>query len=154
MVMEPKTLGNILDETEAFHERLVAHLKRCTEQCENERERMLLDFITDHEQWLSSSLEGLQREQHDSALNTWFYEYTDRHAVLFSKPEEIAFNKMSYDEICEKIRNINNDIIDLYQHLKERAESKDSEAALNELLYHLNANAKNLSKETANTSGF
>lgn len=153
MAMEPKTLDTILEETEAFNQRLVNHLRDSRDRCKNERERMLLDFITDHEHWLSSSLAGLDRQQSDSALNTWYYEYTDRHAVLFSRPEEIPFDTMSYDEICETIRNINNDIIDLFEHLKERSESKDSEDALAELLHHLKTNARNLSQETANTAG-
>lgn len=153
MAMEPKTLENILDEVDAFHQRLVAHLRHCTEVCENEREGMLLDFVSDHEQWLSSSLEGFERTQYEGALNTWYYEYTDRHAILFSNPEEIPFDKMSYDEIAEKIRNINNEIIDLFEHLKGRSETKASEEAVDQMLTYLKANAKNLSQEIADTSG-
>lgn len=153
MTMEPKTLETILNETEAFHQRLVTHLRRCTEKHPNERERMLLHFITDHENWLSSSLEALDKEQYQGALNTWYYEYSDRDSVLFSNPEDIPFDKMDYDDICEKIRNINNDIISVFEYLKGRAESKATEEAIGELLYHVKANAKNLSQETADTSG-
>lgn len=154
MAMEPKTLASILDELDAFHKRLIAHLQHCLEQCPNERERLLLDFIIDHEEWLSSSLSGLEERQYDNALDTWFYEYTDRHAILFARVDEIPFHKMSYDAIAEKIRDINEQVIDLFQHLKERSESKSSEKAVDELLYHVSANAKTLSKETANTQGF
>lgn len=153
MAMEPKTLDTIFSETDAFHKRLVAHLRRCKDQAPNERERMLLDFICGHEHWLACSLEGLEHSQYESALDTWFYEYTDRHAILFSNPEDIPFEQMNYDDICEKIRLINNDIIDLFKHLKKRAESKSGEEALDQLLTHLTTNAKNLSQETANTAG-
>lgn len=153
MAMEPKTLDTILTETDAFHKRLIAHLRSCKERAPSERERMLLDFICDHEQWLACSLNGLERSQHEGAMNTWFYEYTDRHAILYSNPEDIHFEQMGYDEICEQIRQINNDIIDVFEHLKERSESKASEEALDQLLTHLTTNAKNLSQETANTAG-
>lgn len=154
MAMEPKTLATILDEVDAFHQRLIAHLQHCRKQCTNERERLLLDFIIDHEEWLSSSLSSLERQQYGNALNTWFYEYTDRHAILFARVDEIPFHEMPYDAIAEKIRDINEQIIDLFQHLKERSESKSAEKALDELLYHVSTNAKTLSKETANTEGF
>lgn len=153
MTMEPKTLETILEETEAFHQRLVRHLQHCTEKHPNERERMLLHFITDHEHWLASSLEALDRQQYEGALNTWYYEYTDRHAVLFSNPEDIPFHQMDYEDIAEKIRTINNDIIDLFEYLKGRSESGATEEAMDELLYHVKANSKTLSQETADTSG-
>lgn len=153
MAMEPKTLATILDEANDYHRRLVAHLKQCAEHCESEREAMLLHFVVEHEQWLASSLAGLELRQRDSALNTWFYEYTDRHEILFSDPSTIHFEYMPYNEICEKLRTINNEIIDLFEHLRERAENKDSEEALRELTSHLAANAKNLAQETANTEG-
>lgn len=153
MAMEPKTLETILDETEAYHGRLMAHLKHCRDKASGERERMLLDYIVDHEQWISSALYGLERKQYAGAMNTWFYEYTDRHAILFSDPEQIPFHEMPYEAINEEILEINDQIIDLFEHLKQRSESKGSEEALGELLYHLKANAKNLSQGAADTEG-
>lgn len=153
MAMEPKTLETILDETEAYHGRLMSHLKHCREKTQGEREQMLLDYIIEHEQWISSAMYGLERKQYAGAMNTWFYEYTDRHVILFSEPAKIPFHELAYDEINEQLLEINNKIIDLFEHLKERAESKNSEEALSELLSTIKANAKNLSMGAADTEG-
>ena len=153
MTMEPKTLATILDEAVAYHERLVAHLRDCQAKATGEREKMLLDFVADHEEWMCSSLNGLESVQDKSSLKTWFYEYTDRNAVLFSRPEEIPFHTLSYDEISEQILEINQQLIDLFHYLKARSESKASEEATGELLYHMTTNTKSLSKKIADTEG-
>lgn len=153
MTMEPKTLANILDEAVAYHKRLVAHLRHCQGKATGERQKMLLDFIADHEEWMCTSLNGLESVQDKASLETWFYEYTDRNAILFSRPEEIPFHTMSYDEISEQILEINEQLVDLFRYLKGRSETKASEEATGELLHHMATNTKSLSKKIADTEG-
>ena len=154
MAMEPKTLSTIARETEQLYQKLLDHLKKSRDICSTEKERILIDYIIDREHWLAVSFNDLETAQYNGALNTWYYEYTDRHNILISNPADIPFSQMSYEDICEALRQFNADIIDLFTHLKERSECEASTLATDTLLQHISINAKQMSQEIANQEGF
>ena len=153
MTMTPKTLQDIVDETRAFHQRLISHLSLCKLYCPTEREKMLLNFIVEQSNLLSSSLTGLENIQDKESFRTWLYEYSDGYTILQTQPENIAFNTMEYGEICETIRQINNQIIDLYEEINQRSHSPKPEMATAVLLEYMQANTKQMAEQTANVEG-
>lgn len=134
MAMEPKTMSDVLELTRRWHKQLSQHLHSSADETGSERNDMLLEYLSEHEQKLAETLEYFQRDADIEALNTWFYEYTDRHKIIHRDPHEIPFTRMSNDEITGEIAVLHNQLVDLYRHLHERAESETAREVLQQLL--------------------
>lgn len=134
MAMEPKTMSDVLELTRRWHEQLSRHLHSSADETGSERNDMLLEYLSEHERKLAETLEYFQRDADIEALHTWFYEYTDRHKIIHRDPHEIPFTRMSNDEITGEIAGLHNQLVDLYRHLHERAESGTAREVLQQLL--------------------
>lgn len=134
MAMEPKTMADVLKLTQDWHHEISKHLEESADETDSERNQMLLDYLSEHEEKLSKTLESFQETADLRALDTWFYEYTDRHKVIHEDPHKIPFSEMSNHEITGKIGKLHDELVDLYKHLHERAESETAKDVLAQLL--------------------
>ncbi len=134
MVMESKTMEDILKLTQAWHAQLSHHLQENADNASSERNKMLLDYLSDHEARLSDILQTFREKADLRALDTWLYEYTDRHKIIHQDPREVPFNQMSDKEISGKIAELHQGLVDLYTHLYSRAESHSARDTLGQLL--------------------
>lgn len=134
MAMEPKTMADVLQLTQDWHHQISKHLEDSADDTSSERNQMLLDYLSEHEEKLSKTLETFRETADLRALDTWFYEYTDRHKVIHEDPHEIPFSEMSNHEITGKIGKLHDELVDLYHHLHERAESETAKDVLAQLL--------------------
>lgn len=134
MAMEPKTMSDVLELTRRWHQQLSQHLHSSAGETGSERNEMLLDYLSEHERKLAATIEDFQRDANLEALNTWLYEYTDRHKIIHRDPHQIPFTRMSTDQITGEIANLHDQLVDLYKHLHERAESDSARETLQQLL--------------------
>lgn len=134
MAMEPKTMSDVLKLTQDWHHEISKHLQSNAGNTGLERNQLLLDYLSEHEEKLSKTLETFRQKADLRALDTWFYEYTDRHKVVHQDPRDIPFSRMSNDEITGKIGQLHNELVDLYRHLHSRAESDAARDVLAQLL--------------------
>ncbi len=134
MAMEPKTMADVLKLTQDWHHEISKHLQSSAEDTDSERNEMLLNYLSGHEDKLSKTLATFLEKADLRALDTWLYEYTDRHKVIHQDPSDIPFSKMSNDEITGEIGQLHDQLVDLYTHLHERAESDTARDILAQLL--------------------
>lgn len=154
MPMEPKPLKDAISDVELFNRRLLAHLIMCRKKCQKTREAMLLDFLIERQTWLASTFEKLEQRCYGDEQEAWFYIYTDDYSVVYSSPEEIPFQDMDYEAICEKIKSINDQVIDFLGYLHERSESKEPEEVTQALLHHAITNMRYIERSAANSQSF
>jgi len=134
MAMEPKSMNDILTLTRQWHRQLSDHLHRSADETGPERNHMLLEYLAEHEQKLAQTLEIFAEKADLRALDTWFYEYTDRHKIIHKDPHQIPFTRMDNHEITAEIAQLHEQLVDLYTHLHQRAESGTAREVLAQLL--------------------
>lgn len=133
MTMIAETMNDVLTITQALHRQLADNLAESASDAP-EREKELLEYLAEHEDELARILEIFQKESDLAPLNTWFYLYTDRHSIVKRNMSQVPFAEMDANEISEEVANFHNQMIDLYSHLHERAESDSARQVLSQLL--------------------
>ena len=137
--MQIETLRDVLHWTQRFHRELGNCMHHCSEHNESERARLLLDYLTDHENTLVTILDGFEETANEAALNTWCIEYIHKHPILLHEKCELPFSTMNASEIIAEVCNLHEQVTDLYKYLHSRAESASARellAQLSELELH------------------
>jgi len=131
--LQIETLRDVLHWTRKFHQRLYHCFQHCVDEDENERARLLLAYLAEHENKLIRVLDGFEKTASSRALNTWCYEYVDRHPILRHKNCDSPFENMSTSEITAEVAHLHQEVINLYRYLNDRAESLSAQDLLKSL---------------------
>jgi hypothetical protein len=131
--MQVETLRDVLHWTREFHQYLANCLQHCVDKNESERAKLLLNYLGEHEQKLVNVVEGFENTANESILNTWCYEYFDKHPIKSHKQCEGQFSQLESTEIITEITKLHMEVIDLYRYLQDRAEPPSSKELLGQL---------------------
>lgn len=72
MMTSIQTARDVIDQTKAFHRRLVSFYKDLSDTVEKERVKILLDYMSRHHENLFSIIEDYESRLSERILNTWF----------------------------------------------------------------------------------
>ncbi len=131
--MQVETLRDVLVWTREFHKNLSACLHHCAGKNENARAKMLLEYLARHEQELSQTVSGFVETAEARALNTWCYDYLEKHPILHSAHCDAPFQDLEQDEIMVVITDQHEQVIDLYRYLHARADIEATRELMDEL---------------------
>ncbi|WP_334078617.1 ATPase [Microbulbifer sp. M83] len=120
--MQVETLEDVLDWTTALHRNLSGCLADCAKANDDKRASMLLDYLAEHEQRLSGLVDQFEVGAETKALNTWCYDYMDKHPILHSTRCDVPFQDMDAKEIMDVVSGQHQQVIDLYRYLHARAD--------------------------------
>jgi len=132
--MQIETLRDVLHWTRKFHIQLQACLAHCSEANENERAKLLLVYLSDHENRLVRVIDGFEKTASVNALDTWCYEYVDKYPVQLHQRCTANFTDMNSVEISTEISNLHEQVTGLYRHILDRATSESSRELLSGLM--------------------
>jgi len=132
--MQIETLKDVLNWTRDFHQHLASCLHHCNDRNQSERARLLLEYLAEHEQKLVAVLDGFTQSASAKALNTWCYEYLDKHPIVRHAQCDQPFAQMSTEEIISEITGQHGQVIDLYRYLHSRAQTVSAQDLLAQLL--------------------
>ena len=122
LVMKIETLKDVLEWTKSTHQYLSECMAHCSEHHDSERVRMLLNYLSTHENTLMTVLQGFIDTPNTKVLSTWCLEYLDRQPIVTHERCEAAFIGQELSEIIEAVVAQHHQIISLYKHLHSRAE--------------------------------
>ncbi|WP_308365889.1 MULTISPECIES: ATPase [unclassified Microbulbifer] len=131
--MQVETLKDVLVWTREFHRNLSDCLRHCALNNENSRAKLLLDYLAQHEQELSQIVSGFVETAETRALNTWCYDYMEKHPILHSAHCDAPFQDLEPDEIMGVITDQHEQVIDLYRYLHARADIEATRELMEEL---------------------
>lgn len=131
--MQVETLRDVLHWTEEFHQCLADCLGDCVDKTESERVTMLLKYLKDHEQKLVGVIEEFEKRTSENVLNTWCYEFFDKHPIIRHQKLECAFKDLEPTAIITEVTNLHQQVIELYRYLQSRAEPESSKEVLAQL---------------------
>jgi hypothetical protein len=131
--MQVETLKDVLAWTVKFHRNLSACLRHCAGSNQDARAKLLLDYLAQHEEKLSAIVSRFEETAETRALNTWCYDYLEKHPILHSTQCDAPFQDLEPDEIMAVITDQHEQVIDLYCYLHARADTE----MVRELMEHL-----------------
>tara|TARA_R110001583_G_scaffold6774_11_gene34080 strand:+ start:7619 stop:8077 length:459 start_codon:yes stop_codon:yes gene_type:complete len=132
--MQAENLKDVLDWSIEFHKQLSACLTDSADENENERAKLLLDYLAEHEQSLTKVIIEFEKTASSNALNTWCYEYLDKHPVMKHKHSDVPYAKLDTLQITEAVMHLHQQIIILYRDLAAQTVATSAHELLEELL--------------------
>jgi len=120
--MQIETLKDVLHWTREFHQHLSQCLSHCADKNTDERARMILAYLSDHEEALTKVVGSFETSGDEHALNTWCYEYVVKHPIVRHAHCDAPFAELDTTQIMEVIVDQHQQVIELYRYLASRAE--------------------------------
>lgn len=124
--MSNKTLQDMVEETQQFHLGMVRSMQMGYEQA-GERERMLLNYLMEHEQELARMVKRYGENASETALNTWVSAYTEQYPPEKYSPSVLSFSGMDTADIMTAVQEQHDRVINIYRHLGDFVEGSASE---------------------------
>jgi hypothetical protein len=100
----------------------------------SKRSKLLLDYLAKHETHLADVVERFSQQASSNALNTWCYEYLEKHPIIHKAAGQEPFSEISSLEITEVIMEQHRQVIELYRYLYSRADAPSAVELLKQLL--------------------
>ncbi len=142
-----QTLNDVLDRTRELHSGLAASLGRAASATDDPRAQLLMDFLSEHEEKLEQAVDSIQKNADAKQLDTWFYDFTQKHNVVRTGGDHKTYSKMTTDEIMGEVMEEHDQIIQFYRYLYGRAGTSPAHELLRELLELEQHEAMQLSQE-------
>ena len=120
--MQIETLKDVLHWTQQFHHNLSECLSHCEDKNVDERARIMLDYLSEHEKVLSGVVSGFEKSGNEHALNTWCYEFVNRHPITQHVHCDAPFAELDATQIMEVVSDQHQQVIELYRHLASRVD--------------------------------
>ncbi len=120
--MQVETLRDVLRWTKEFHIHLSRCLIHCSDKNTDERARIIIDYLSEHENGLTAALTGFERSGNDHALNTWCYEFINKQPIIQHVHCDTPFSELNADQVIEVIVDQHQQVIELYRYLSTRAD--------------------------------
>lgn len=131
--MEVETLRDILHWTRELHQYLADCIKRGATRNEDQRAKLLLDYLADHERKLAHTLERFEETASPKALDSWVYEYLDRTPITRLPASDRSFSAAGAREAMAEVIELHEQVLSLYHYLQGRAETASTRELLDEL---------------------
>jgi rubrerythrin len=133
-MMQVETLKDILQWTKEFHQHLSQRLSRGVDKNTDERARMMLAYLADHEKSLAKVLKNFVATGDEHALNTWCYEYVSKYPIVQNRYADASFADLDATQIMDVIVDQHQQVIEMYRYLAGRAEISAAREMLESLL--------------------
>ncbi len=132
--MQIETLRDVLQWTTKFHQHLSECLAHCADENDSRRAKLLLDYLSQHEDCLADLLDQFEQTANTNALNTWCYEYLRKNPIVQHKHCDLPFSELDTRHIMEVIIDQHNQVIELYRQLSDHFESTSAHNLIMDLL--------------------
>ena len=116
--MQIEQIKDILDWIVDYHQQMTECYEHCSEQTESPRLKMLLEYLSEHENQLTQTISRYEEESDPRDLNTWCLEYMDKVPVLTHTLCEANLKELTADQIIARTANTHNQLMELYQYLE------------------------------------
>ncbi|MFC6673528.1 ATPase [Marinobacterium aestuariivivens] len=132
--MKIETLKDVLHWTADLHRQLSRCLADCENRAVNERARLLLDFLEQHEEKLARVVSRFEEMASSNALNTWCYEYFDKNPESMAQICDTDYNRLEPEGVMARILEQHNQVIELYRYLRAQSGAASARDLLQNLI--------------------
>ena len=133
--MRFKNTREVLDHVKRLHEEVSAACQKACCTSDQERIRILLDYVADREADLARAVSEFTEETADHILDTWF-KYTTDDAVLHELLTGSFNPGMAPEDVTSATMSISDHLLDMYRDMLEKAETDELRQVFQNLLDH------------------
>ncbi len=112
---------NIIDHTKVFHSRVSQYYHRLADSTQQGRVKLLLDYMSAHENRLAEGLAAYEDSAPEKILNTWLQSSVTTDAAKLQVDGELIPG-MSVDEIVGLGIRLTECVLEVYKNLAEQSE--------------------------------
>ncbi|KFZ30577.1 ATPase [Pseudidiomarina salinarum] len=128
--MKVESLRDVLKWTVTFHQNLKECLKECATKNEDERARLILIYLSEHEGSLERIISGFETVTNKNVLDTWCYDYLKEHKIIPHGHCDFPFSNLTMDEVVKEVTAEHKKVIALYEHLHSRVDTNSAQEFL------------------------
>ena len=122
----------VLRHVRQFHESVASLCQRLSEECDEERIRMLLDYMSERERELAKAVDEFTDETSENVLDTWFqYTHDDTGLAI---PDFALTPETRIEDVLRLGLDLAQSLIDLYKEVADNAETEEVRAVFRNLL--------------------
>jgi rubrerythrin len=115
---------DVLNTVVEFHRRLREFYSQLAEQTNQERVRILLDYMSRHERGFEQALAEYDQERTQKLLDMWM-QYTPEERVLeLPKPEKLRHD-MTVDEVVNAALRLDDELVRFYSQAARLAQTEE-----------------------------
>ncbi len=142
-----KQVREILAYVRLFHGQMREFYERLHKKDEQQRIKIILDFLCRHEKHREETLAQYEAETSKKILDTWF-QYIPEHTVPECLEDIEIQSDMAVDDIIRMALDLNNCIIETYKALIEETDVDEVKEVFSKLLKRLESEEKNLMRDS------
>ncbi|HDY85935.1 hypothetical protein LCGC14_0996180 [marine sediment metagenome] len=131
--MQVETLKDLLNWTVDFHHQLSGSLADSAGENDNERAKLLLNYLAEHEQNVCKIIKEFLTNANSNALNTWCYEYLNKHSIIKHTHADAPFADFDTAKINEAVTHLHQQVITLYEDLLAQIPANSAHELLEEV---------------------
>jgi hypothetical protein len=125
-------MRDVLEEARRFHGELAREYARWSGKVDNDRGRLLLEYMSQHQKKMVEALKEYEEEASSEALGSWFKIAPDLPADEWL--QELDFRPdMDEAAIMDAVRQMDQLIIDAFERMPERVNGEDAAEAARKL---------------------
>jgi len=131
--MRFKQTKDVLERARNFHEKISNAYKQRRDRTEQERLKLLLDYMSHREQELANALEEFTEGSSKEVLDTWF-QFTCDDETLQMRLNALLHDDMTMDDVTRAGVALSQCFIDLFREIATTADSDQVRAVFQNLL--------------------
>src|SRR5688572_5883293 len=117
--MANKTLQDLLTNTQEFHSDMSECFSRSAKQANDERVKMLLGYLAEHEQTLAQQVADFAETASSTASNTWVSDYEEQFPPSKHDKRNHPYATMTTGEILNELHEQHRRIVERYKNLQD-----------------------------------
>ena len=133
MVKTYERTQDVLDHVRAFHDDLGKRYEQLSSESQQERIKMLLNYLGRHERHLEECLADYEETASRGILETWF-KFVPQEARLLKLDDMKLTPDMSVDDIVDVALRMDNCVVELYRELADISVSQQVKDVFTNLL--------------------
>ncbi|MEE8057762.1 MAG: hypothetical protein V3T17_08010 [Pseudomonadales bacterium] len=119
-----ETAQDVLNNARELHHRAGELYRQMRDDSKDDRARMLLNFMSEHEQRMETSLARYEQHAPQSVLQTWMQYTLEEPPELFIQRLGITA-EMTIDDITALGQKVDNYLVDLFEEVTETAATNE-----------------------------
>lgn len=132
--MEIRHFSDLIEWTRKLHANLAECLAHCASQHEDERARLLLDYLASHEAEMEKMVAAYERQADPKAAGTYVYDYIPHDPITTHLVCDDHYARLDAEAISAEVFDFHEQIISLYRTLVGKAEIREVADLMHSLL--------------------
>lgn len=122
----------VLQHAKKFHEQVAGLCRRLSGECDEERIKMLLDYMSERERQLAKAIQQFTDETSENVLDTWFQFALDKTGLHC--PDFELTPETRTDDVIRLGMDLAQCLIDMYREIADNADSEEVRVVFRNLL--------------------